>query len=254
MKSRELFLVAAIIAVIVFEASLAGAANTPPLSGAWNIASSGKATSSGELLFRVTPGDGGNPVEVTVYVATGTNETGVAGNIRRAFNTQLRRDRYDVEAGAGNNVLVKPQNGEIFSVELMDSDVENVRVLVQSATPVAPPTVPRQATPANPPAQPATPPAPGDAAPPPNASAPATPPANSAPPANASQPAQPPFQNSPAMPNPTPPPDNSGAAGTPPGAPPPNATPGGSGPASAPPPNATPGGSGPASAPPPTAR
>ena len=198
MKSRELLLAAAVIALIVLEATFAGAANSPPLSDAWNIASSGKASSSGELLFRVTPADGGDPVEVTVYVRTGTNESGVAGNIRRAFNSQLRPDRYNVEAGAGANVLVTPQDGADFSVELIDFDVENVRVVVQSAQPVAPPTVPKQATPANSPAQPSTPPAPGDAAPPA--------PANAPPPTNSSQPAAPPPQNSPAMPDPTPPP------------------------------------------------
>ena len=35
----------------------------PPLSEAWNIASSGRAASSGELMFRITPGDGSDPVE-----------------------------------------------------------------------------------------------------------------------------------------------------------------------------------------------
>ena len=55
------------------------------------------------------------------------------------------------------------ENG--FSVELIGSDVENVRVAVRSAEPAVPPTVPKQSTPANPPT-PATPPAPGDAVPP----------------------------------------------------------------------------------------
>ncbi len=37
------------------------AQDSTPLSGAWNIASSGTAGSSGELLFRLTPADGGDP-------------------------------------------------------------------------------------------------------------------------------------------------------------------------------------------------
>jgi hypothetical protein len=163
MKIRALLL--AITAATI--AQFAGAANTPPLSDAWSIASSGTASSSGELLFRVTPGDGGDATEITVSVASGTDETGVAGNIRRALNTQLRGDRFDVEAGEGANVLVKATGKTGFSLELIDSDVESIRVAVQSAQPVAPPTVPRQATPANPPATtPATPPAPGDVVPP----------------------------------------------------------------------------------------
>jgi hypothetical protein len=200
-------------------ASLALAANTPPLSEAWNIAPSGKATSSGELLFRVTPGNGGDPVEVTVSVSSGTSETGVASNIRRAFNTQLRADQFNVEPGEGANVLVT-QGGETdFAVELLDSDVESVRVLVQSAGPVAPPTVPRQGTPANPPVTtPATPLGPGDAIPPPAASAP---------PANASEPATPPANSSP--------PDSSPPDSSPPNTSPPSGEAAGA-PASAPPP------------------
>jgi hypothetical protein len=194
-------------------ASAAHAANTPPLSDSWNISPSGTAATSGELLFRVTPGDGGDATEVTVFVLSGTNDTGVASNIRRALNSQLRADRFNVEPGEGANVLLTNDgNDDVFSIELVDSDVENVRVVVQSAAPTAPPTVPEQATPANPPqTTPATPPAPGDAMPPP---------ANTPSPGNASQPAAPAPSNSPPLPN---------------SSPPPNATPGGA-PASAPPP------------------
>lgn len=158
---------ALLIALTAAAAQVAGAANTPPLSEAWNIASSGKASSSGELLFRVTPGDGGDATEITVSVSSGTDDTGVASNIRRALNSQLRADRFNVQQGEGANVLLTSQREPGFSVELINSDVENVRVVVQSATPAAPPTVPRQATPANPPTPtPSTPPAPGDVVPP----------------------------------------------------------------------------------------
>ncbi len=216
-------------AILVFSVAalitpLADAANTPPLSDAWSIAPAGTAASSGELLFRVTPGDGSDPTEVTVFVLSGTNDTGVASNIRRALNTQLRADRFNVEPGEGANVLLTSPGESDFSLELIDSDVENVRVVVQSAAPVAPPTVPSQAAPANPP-PPATPQAPGDA----------VPPATSPAPGNPSSPAAPP-------PNATP-------GGGPSSAPPPNATPGGA-PASAPPPNATPGGAPTGAAPP----
>ena len=189
MKIRAMRFASTVLAI----AQMAGAANTPPLSGEWNIAPSGTASSSGELLFRVTPGDGSDATEVTVSVSSGTDETGVANNIRRALNTQLRGDRFDVEAGQGANVLVKSSSKTGFSLELVDSDVESIRVAVQSAQPVAPPTVPRQATPANPPTTtPATPPAPGDAVPPapgPGEAAPSAPPSgNSAPPSENSAP------------------------------------------------------------------
>lgn len=203
-------------------AQIAQAANTLPLSSEWNIAPSGTAASSGELLFRVTSADGEDATEVTVFVLSGANDTGVASSIRRALNSQLRADLFDVAPGEGANVLLTSEGATDFSLELVDSDVENVRVVVQSAAPVAPPTVPRQATPANP-AQPSTPPAPGDATPPPTA----------VPPGNASQPAAPPPSNSPPLPNGSPPPNAPGGDGA--SAPPPNASPG-SAPASAPPP------------------
>ncbi|HEV7605829.1 MAG TPA: hypothetical protein VGO61_00705 [Steroidobacteraceae bacterium] len=219
---------AVLIASLV--ASLAHGANSPPLSPSWNIASTGKASTSGELLFRVTPGDGDDATEVTVFVLSGTNDTGVASNIRRALNSQLRADLFNVEPGEGANVLLSSPGQKDFSLELVDSDVENVRVAVQSAAPVAPPTVPRQATPATPPAPakpgvPAIPSAPGDA----------MPPAIQPPPTNESQPAAPPPANAPALPNPAPPPNATGGSGAPASAPPPNATPGGT-PPSAPPP------------------
>ena len=44
-------------------------------------------------------------------------------------------------------MLVKSSGKSGFSLELIDSDVENIRVAVQSTEPVAPPTVPKQATP-----------------------------------------------------------------------------------------------------------
>jgi hypothetical protein len=161
-------------------------AQDAPLSGAWNIAPSGKAASSGELLFRVTPGDGEDPVEVTVFVLSGSNETGIASSIRRGFTLQLDAADFDVRAGEGANVMVtQAASGTNFAVELVDSDVENVRVMVQSATPVAPPTVPPQSVPANAPDSPAPgaqPGVPGEANPPADAAPqPGTPASPSAP-------------------------------------------------------------------------
>jgi hypothetical protein len=184
-----------LFAAALVPAALALSANTMPLSPAWNIAPSGTAASSGELLFRVTPADGGDATEVTVFVLSGTNDTGVASDIRRALNSQLRTDRFNVEPGEGANVLLTSTAQPGFSLELVDSDVENVRVAVQSATPVAPPTVPKQAAPANPPPA-TTPPASGDSLPPPEG----------APPANSSQPTNPPPSNTPAVPTPDEPP------------------------------------------------
>ncbi len=201
-----------LVASIAAFAQMAGAANSLPESNAWNIAPSGNATSSGALHFRMTAGDA-NPVDITVPIMSGAKEGSIARYIQRALSSQLRTHQVEVEAGEGANVLVTSSANARFSLELVHSDVESVRVAVQSAAPTAPPTVPKQSTPANPP-PPATPPAPGDA----------MPPSDAAPPANASQPAAAPPANSAPMPNPSPPPNATGGDGAPASAPPPDAT------------------------------
>ncbi|HET9862714.1 MAG TPA: hypothetical protein VFP37_04675 [Steroidobacteraceae bacterium] len=154
------------IAVLVATSTFAAAA--PPLAGVWNIAASGTAASSGDLEFRVTPADGTDPVSVTVPVIAGASEDQVARTIRRTLGSQLRRDRYRVELGeAGNVLLSDPRGRPSFSVELVDSGIDNLRIAVQSVTPAAAPTVPMQSAPAE--APPVNPPAntvPGNAAPP----------------------------------------------------------------------------------------
>jgi hypothetical protein len=212
-----------LIASVAAIAHMAIAANSLPVSNAWNIAPSGDAESSGELHFRMTAGEA-DPVDITVPIMSGAKEASIARYIQRALSSQLRAHRLSVEHGEGANVLVTSSANASFSLELVTSDVENVRVAVRSATPIAPPTVPEQAAPANQPV-PATPPAPGDA----------MPPADAAPPANASQPSAPPPANSPPTSDPAPPPNATGGDGMPASAPPPDATPGGT-PPSAPPP------------------
>jgi hypothetical protein len=159
-------------AAIVAASSLAAAA--PPLAGVWNIAASGTAASSGDLEFRVTTADGSDPVSITVPVISGATEEQVARTIRRTLGSQLRRDRYRVELGEGGNVLVSDARGRPnFSMELIDSGIDNLRIAVQSVTPSAAPTVPANSAPAE--APPVNPPAntvPGNAAPPANAEPP----------------------------------------------------------------------------------
>ena len=171
MNLRASSLVAALCA-----ATFAFAANGPPLAGVWNIAPSGRAESSGDLHFRITHNNGSDPVEVTVPVNMGAKEDAIARSIRNTLGSQLRRDLYRVELGEGANVLVSDPRGKPnFSLELIDSDIENLRVAVQSVTPAAPPTVPPQSEPAVPPPA-AVPPASGDApgavTPPPGSSTP----------------------------------------------------------------------------------
>jgi hypothetical protein len=176
---RAIYLIAALVAASAL------AANGPPLASAWNIAASGKAASSGDLDFRITPNDGTNPVDITVPVISGAGQDSVARSIGRALSSQLRSDRYDVALGENGNVLVSDPRGQPnFSLELVDSNIENVRVAVQSVTPAAPPTAPMQAAPAEaPPANRPDNAVPGNATPPP-ANSPPMPNASTPPPAS----------------------------------------------------------------------
>jgi len=174
MNFRGIFVLGAALA-----ATSLHAANAPPLAGEWNILPTGNAATSGDLLFRVTPGDGSDPVEVEVPVLAGASDHAVASSIRRALVAQLPGNRYRIAQGEGTNILVSdPRGRPNFSVELVTSDVDNLRIAVRSVSPAASPTVPRQAEPV--PAPNITPPPPqsppGDVLPPPDARAPKPPP------------------------------------------------------------------------------
>jgi hypothetical protein len=206
----------------------------PPLAKVWNIAPSGRAGTSGDLHFRITQNDGSDPVDITVPVIMGAKDHTIARSIKNSLGSQLRRDRFKVELGEGTNVLISDQRGQPnFSIELVDSDIDELRVAVQSVTPAAPPTVPTQSDPAvppgNPPAAPAPTPAvpsPGDAAPQPGSATPLPGsgmgiPDTSAPRLpNTSPPATPPMapapQPAPASPPPSKPSDSSGGVSAPP--------------------------------------
>jgi len=229
-------------------AATAFAAKGPPLASSWNIAATGNAASSGDLAFRITPDDGTDPVDITVPVIAGASEDAVARSIRRVLSSQLPRARYTVQLGEGTNVLVSDPGGRPnFSVELVDSNIDNVRVAVQSVTPSAPPTVPTQAEPAEAPAL--APPAnnmPANAAPAPIRVPAGTPPGEVTPPPSVPPPASVPAPS----PRGAPPPSSIPAPAdfpVPPAATPPPLPP----PSSAPPPNANGGAGEPAKAPPP---
>ena len=200
---------------------------SPPPAGVWNIAPTGRAGSSGDLHFRITQNDGSDPLDITVPVMLGAKETTVARSIHNSLGSQLRRDRFKVELGEGANVLVSDSRGQPnFSLELVDSDVEDLRVAVQSVTPAASPTVPTQEVPALPPAS-RSPDAPGAANPPPGEVTPVPDtgmgsPDNSSPRVpNSSPPAPPPATPPAATPPPaTPPPDAPPPATPPPESPP----------------------------------
>jgi hypothetical protein len=146
------------VCVLALSAPCALAVNDPPLAEAWNIQPSGIASSSGEIVLRVTPPDGSDPVEITVPVLSGADDVTVARSIRRALSSQLRSDQFDVSVGDGANVLVtNPRGGAIFSVGLVTSDVGNMRIAVTTTTPTAPAAAPVQSVPASTPETTTTP-------------------------------------------------------------------------------------------------
>ena len=106
MNIRGIFILVAALA-----ATNLTAANAPPLAGEWNILPTGSAASSGDLLFRVTPGDGSDPVEVEVPVIAGSSDRAIASSIRRALVAQLPNNRYRVAQGEGTNILVSDPRG-----------------------------------------------------------------------------------------------------------------------------------------------
>jgi hypothetical protein len=216
MDTRVKFVVAVISLLLLAAATYA--ASNPPLAGEWNIQPSGAAASNGQLVFRWTHGGGGDPVDVTVSVRSGSSDVAVARDIRRALSTRLRRDQVNVELGEGANVLVTDPRGQPnFSIELLDSNVDSLRVAVQPIEPAASPTVQRQSEPPAAPAQ-QPPSAPGDTAPqtpPPGSAQGATPPPRTSTPADTPAPA----------PEASPAPAGAGAAGQPATSPPMGETP-----------------------------
>ena len=148
-------------AVALCAAAFSFAVNGPPLAGVWNIEAKGRAASSGDLHFRIRQNDGSDPLDIKVRVNVGAKEATIARGIRDSLGSQLPAHRFKVELGQGSNVLVSDSRGQPnFSVELVDSDIDELRVAVQGVTPMASPTVPEQAKPAEPPI---VPPASGDA-------------------------------------------------------------------------------------------
>jgi hypothetical protein len=171
-RASSLFAAALLVAASALAATAYGDSG-PPLASVWNIAPTGNAGTSGALRFRVKSDDG-DPVDISVPVVVGASAETVARGIRHALSSQLRSDRFNVQLGEGSNVLVSDLRGKPhFSMELVTSDVDNLRVAVQSVTPAASPTVPAQAVPAERPRDGMpTNDAPGDTVPPPADSVP----------------------------------------------------------------------------------
>lgn len=96
-------------------------------SNKWRIEVSEGSGSDGAIVFRVKP-DGGVAQDVTVKVIKGRSENEVATDIRDSLKVALDQKKYQVEVDDGEDVLIKKLQGPEFSVELVQSSVEAVRV------------------------------------------------------------------------------------------------------------------------------
>jgi hypothetical protein len=97
----------------------------------WRIEADGSARSDGEIVFRVTP-QGGEAVEISVQIETGTGENAVARRIRDAFRQQLVGD-YKIKTDDGEEVTIRAR-GETpdFTIELVSNSVQRTSIDIRS--------------------------------------------------------------------------------------------------------------------------
>ena len=107
-------------------------ADNSPTSNKWRIELDGQALKTGDIQFRVTPRQG-ESTDITVNIRSGRAENNVAKDVRDAFAAKLSPDRYTIEVDDGEDILIKTKDGQPdFAVELVDSDVQNVSIKVES--------------------------------------------------------------------------------------------------------------------------
>jgi hypothetical protein len=101
-------------------------------SNKWRVELDGAAIKTGDMRFRLTPSQG-DATDVTVNVKAGLDENAVAKDVRDALAAKLSPQRYSVEVDDGEDVLIKKKEGQPdFAFELVDSNVPNVTIKIQS--------------------------------------------------------------------------------------------------------------------------
>lgn len=106
-------------------------AGTSPTANKWRIALDGKAQSSGQLEFRVTPRQG-EAIDVVANIRSGRAENNVAKDVRDAFAAKLSPERYSVEVDDGEDILIKKKDGQPdFALELVESSVQNLSIKIK---------------------------------------------------------------------------------------------------------------------------
>jgi hypothetical protein len=117
------------LAAVVFLLGLCAFAALPASaagSNKWRLQFSGAAESAGELVLEIVPA-GEAPVRVTVAIERNDGENRVARKVKTAIDRQAGR-WVDAELDDGEDVLVKRHFFRRFSIALVSSTVEDVRI------------------------------------------------------------------------------------------------------------------------------
>lgn len=115
----------ALIACLAIAVSLAAFA--APADSKWRLQFSGDAESGGTVVIAVTPVDG-EATSVTIEIAKGTSENGVARRVRDGLKASIGA-QYSVERDDGEDVLIKRRRGERrFNVTIVSNSVRGVRI------------------------------------------------------------------------------------------------------------------------------
>ena len=119
---------ASALAAALLVTGTAMAADAPATTGKWRVDFNGKATSDGEMQFRVTPHEG-DPILVTAKIRQGRAQIFIAQDVRDTFTSQRPKERFRAEIVAGERVIVKAHSGEqAFLLELVESSVAGTHI------------------------------------------------------------------------------------------------------------------------------
>lgn len=96
----------------------------------WQIKLEGQSTSEGQVHLRVTP-QSGDPIEVTIRIASGRGVIAIAKDMVAGLKTQLKMPQYKSEVLHLQDVLLKAGHDQpAFTVELVESTVGGTKVVL----------------------------------------------------------------------------------------------------------------------------
>ena len=96
-------------------------------SNNWRLQFSGGAYSDGVIVLELTPMC--EPINVSIDVADGTSENGVAKVVVNTLKAQLPKDGFHIERDDGEDVLIKKrQSAANFDLKIVSNSVDHVRI------------------------------------------------------------------------------------------------------------------------------